>query len=115
LTAKELRLGTELYQRPAHRLERSRIYPSEIGNGLVIGRQTIEQPHELNVAPALALKPARRAHLVQVPVEIQSEQVARVIRRAAGRRRLCLCKAKLAKIQTSHEGIDPPDGVLRRH
>jgi hypothetical protein len=63
----------------------SAVVTPEISNRLMVGRETTDEPHHLDVALALALEPARRADLVEVTVNVELQQVARIIARTASR------------------------------
>jgi hypothetical protein len=65
----------------------SAVVAPEISNRLVVGRETADEPHHLDVALALALEAARRADLVEVTVDVELQQVARIIARPASRSR----------------------------
>jgi hypothetical protein len=56
----------------------------EIGDHAIAGRQTPQQPDHLGIAPCLSFQPARRAHLVEIAVQVKFQQIARVTRRLAG-------------------------------
>ena len=57
---------------------------AEVGNRLVIGSKPARQPHHLNVAPGLALKPPARLDPVEIAVNVELQQDRRMIRRTAG-------------------------------
>src|SRR5271170_620704 len=44
---------------------------AEVGNGLVIGSKAAGQPHHLNVAPGLTLKPAARLGRVEIALYVE--------------------------------------------
>ena len=44
--------------------------PAEVGDGLEVGCQSARQPHQLDVALALALEAAARLHSVQITVDV---------------------------------------------
>lgn len=52
-------------------------------DGIVVGPQVAQQPDKLYVAGAFQLKAAGRAHAVQVPVDVELEQVRGVVGRSA--------------------------------
>ena len=47
---------------------------AEVGDRLVVGDQPAEKPHQLDVAPSLALEPAARLHPVEITVNVQLQQ-----------------------------------------
>jgi hypothetical protein len=58
---------------------------AEIGNRFVIRDTPTGERHDLNVAPALALKPAARLNPIEITIDIELEQRRRMIRGPAGR------------------------------
>src|SRR5947208_7236262 len=59
------------------------MHPSELGDRLVVGLQTSQQPHHFHVALALGLQPPRRPHLPQIPVQVQLQQITRIVARSS--------------------------------
>ena len=57
---------------------------AEIGNRLVIGNQPAGEPHHLNVAARLTLKPAARLNPIEIAVDVELQQHRRMVRRPAG-------------------------------
>src|SRR5262249_18747921 len=57
-----------------HLADRRPVILAEIGNRLVIGNQPTREPHHLNVAPGLALKPTARLNPIEVAVDVQLQQ-----------------------------------------
>ena len=47
---------------------------AEVSNRLVIGNKTAREPHHLNVAAGLTLKPAARLNPIEIAVYIELEQ-----------------------------------------
>src|SRR5262249_43361475 len=73
------------------------------------------------LAARLARKPARRAHLVEVAVNVQLQKVRRMVRRLAhSLAPSSMAEPELLQIKTTHKRIDrphhilPPDIVLNR-
>ena len=72
------------------------------------------QPHQLDVALGLPLQPAAGGDLVDVAVDIDLQQHARVIRRPSGRLRHDAREPKCPQVQLADEHVDHPDRVLLR-
>src|ERR1700730_15428967 len=68
----------------AHLAYRSPVILAEIGNRLVIGNKPTGEPHDLNVAPSLTLKPAARLNPIEITVNVKLQQHRRMVRRPAG-------------------------------
>src|SRR5271166_934356 len=63
-----------------HLADRRPIILAEIGNRLVIRSQPTGEPHHLNVAPSLALKPPARLNPGEAAVEVELQQHRRMVR-----------------------------------
>ena len=55
-----------------HTLDGCAIVLAEIGNRLVIWSQAPRQPHQLDVAQSLALKPAARLDPIEIAVDVKT-------------------------------------------
>ena len=115
LAADQPLAAAEAHERRRHGAQRRALAAAELGDRLVIRGQPVEQPHQLDVALALALQTPRGPHLLQVAVQVQLQQVGRVVGRAARGRRLGLAEPQLHEVERSDEGIDDPADVVLRH
>jgi hypothetical protein len=108
------------YADPAAELDELRAGPPdgraivtpEIGDRLVIRHQAAGQPHQLDIAPGLALQSAAGGNLVQVAVDEELEQDRRVVARAPRPRRRRALKSQPGQIQLLDEQIDDPDQMI---
>jgi hypothetical protein len=82
------------------------IVAPEIGDGLVVGREAPCQPHQLDVAPGLALQPPTGGNAVQVAVNEELEQDRRVIAWPPRPRRRRPLEPKVGKVQLFDEQVD---------
>ena len=89
----------------------SAVVAAEVGDGFVIGRQASGQPHQLDVALALPLKPAAGLDAVEVAVDVQLQQHRRMITWPS-RRRGDHRKAKPIQIQRIDEGLDHSHRII---
>ena len=105
LAAQGDKLNTDLTDRPA-------IVFTEFGDRLVIRRQAAGQLHHFHVAPRLLLKPAARLNPVEVAVNIELQQHARMIARPAGCLRDNPAKAQAAKIKLIDKHVDHPHSII---
>jgi hypothetical protein len=85
---------------------------AEVGDRLVIRRQPAGQPHHLHIAPGFALKPAARLNPVEIAVDIELQQHARMIARPAGRLWLDPAKTKATEIKLIDKDIDHPHRIV---
>src|SRR5271157_4717249 len=74
---------------PTSRANRARlpVHPPELGDRLVVRPQPPQQPHHFHVALTLRLQPPRRAQLVPIPIQVQLQQVPRIVPRPPRLRR----------------------------
>jgi hypothetical protein len=87
----------------------------ELGNGLVVRIQTLQQPHQLHIAVALCLQPPRGAHLMQISIQIQLQQIARIVTRTPGRCGFGSREPKLFHLQPVDECVDHTAHMLVWH
>jgi len=69
--AQQIEAAGEQHKIPVRRLQPGRVGRAEIGDRAIGRRQAAQQPHQLHIAPRLALQPARRAHLVEIAVQVE--------------------------------------------
>jgi hypothetical protein len=50
----------------------------------VVGNQSTSEPHHLNIAACLTLKPPARLNPIEITVNVELEQHRRMVRRPAG-------------------------------
>src|SRR3984957_16901215 len=90
----------------------SAIVLAEVGNGLVVGYKPTRQPHHLNVAPGLVLKPPARLHPIEIAVNVKLQQHRGMIRGSAG----CLgsdpTKPKFGQIEFVDIDIDHANRIV---
>src|SRR3984957_12175203 len=95
-----------------HFADGSAIVLAEVGNRLVIGDEPASQPHHLNVAPGLVLKPPARLHPIEIAVNVKLQQHRRMIRGSAG----CLgsdpTKPKFGQIEFVDIDIDHANRIV---
>ncbi len=70
------------------------------------------QPHDLDSAPGLPLKPAARLNPVQLAVDIELQQHGRMIARSAGRQWFNSLKPELTEIELIDKHIDHPHRIV---
>ena len=84
LTTEEIQLTAEHHEVAKGRFEGGRVLAPKVGDGLEVGAQPAQQPDHLQVAAALRFQPSAGAHAVEVAVQVQLEQVARMVARPPG-------------------------------
>src|SRR6185295_11415570 len=83
----------------------------EISNGLEVGRQSSEQPNDLEIATGLALKAPARMHAVEIAVDVELQVHRRMVGGPAGLGSIDAVKAQTSKIETVDEGIDEANRI----
>src|SRR5579864_2603294 len=101
-------LAAEQHEGPACPHDPGCIVPPKVRNCFEVGGKPPQQPHQFDIAPALAFQLAARTNLVEVPVDIELQKIARVIAGPPGRRRCRSNQAEPEHIETFNKGIDHP-------
>ena len=70
---------THLDKLSARRADRRTVVLPEVCDGLEVWRQPSGQPHQLDIAAGLPLKPSTRSNLIDVAVNVDLQQHARMI------------------------------------
>ena len=115
LAAEQVELPAEQHEGPEHRPEGRAVVAPEVGDGLEVGLQASQQPDHLDVAVGLGLQAPARAHPVEVAVDVELQQIGRIVARPARRLRHHAGEAGGREIQLVHEGLDEADRVVRAH
>ena len=77
--------ATQFNKLNADLLDRSPAVLAEVGNRLVVRSEPAGQPHDLDIAPSLSLKPPARLNPIEIAVDVELQQDRRMIRRPARR------------------------------
>lgn len=105
----------ESHEDPARRREGRAILPAKVGDSLEVRRQPLQQPEHFKVAMAFPLQLARGANLVQIAIQVQLQQVRRIVRRSPRTLRLRLGKAQPGHIDPIHPEVDDTDQMILRN
>jgi len=81
----------------------------------MIWGQTMQQPHHFHVSPTLILQLPRRTDLLQVTIEIEFEQIARIVPRPPRVGPVCAFKPQPCYVQTIYKRIDHAANVVLRN
>src|SRR3974390_2262058 len=84
----QVELPAEHQEPCAGRADRRPVVAAEVGDGLEVRHQAASQPHQLDIALGLPLKPPARLDAVEIAVNVKLEQIARRIARASRRLRV---------------------------
>jgi hypothetical protein len=104
--------STHFNKPPARRADRRTVVLAEVRDGLEVRREPSGQPDQLDIAEGLPLKPPTRYNLVNIAVNIDLQQDARMIRRTPCRRRRNTLKSKSREVQFLDERLNDPNLVL---
>src|SRR6202158_3600404 len=77
--------ATQFNKLNADLLDRSPAVLAEVGNRLVVRSEPAGQPHDLDIAPSLSLKPPARLNPIEITVNVELQQDRGMIRRPARR------------------------------
>ena len=95
-----------------YRAESRAVVAPEIGDGLEVRLQVPQQPDHFEVATGLRFQPPARTHSVQIAVDVELQEIARGIARAAGRLRHDTGEPCRRKAEPINKGVDEPHRVL---
>jgi len=105
-------LAAQFYEARTHLAQRRPVIFAEVGDRLVIGRETAQQPHHFDIASGLSFKPAARLHPVQIAVNVELQENRRMIRRPARGRRIDPFKGHLGQIERVDKNVDYTNRIV---
>jgi hypothetical protein len=73
--------AAELYEGSTGSSERLAIVLAVIGNGLEVRLESIEQPHDFDIALAFGFETARGTNTLEIAIQVQLQQICRVVGR----------------------------------
>jgi hypothetical protein len=111
--AKQLPFFTEEGQGAKHVLEGGSLVLAKVRNRFEVGVECAEEPEACHVPGRFLLQAPAGADPVHVTVDVQLEQVARVIGGAPSRGGLHASKAEGVAVQTVDKGLNETHRVLR--
>jgi len=88
------------------------VLPVLAGQAREVGGETPEQPYQLEIAAGFLFQLAARADAIEVAVDIQLEEVGRVIGWAPGLLEDGVLEAETCQIKRVGKGIQEADGVV---
>ena len=86
-------------------LNKIQVEINQTGNRLEIRPQFPQQPHHLHIPPAFLLQPPARPNPVEVPVQVQLQQVSRIVRRPSCSLRLPILEPESLHVQTIYKHV----------
>ena len=109
---KQIKPAAQRDELGTHLADRLAIILAEVGDGLVIRRQTPGQPHNLNITQGFPFKAPARLNTIEVTVDIELQQNPGLIARPARCLRLDPVKAKITEIKFIDKNINNPNRVV---
>src|ERR1700688_3421671 len=91
------------------------MHAPELGNRLVIRRQPSQQPRQLNVPSALRFQSPRGTDLLPIAVQVELQQIVRIITRPPSLGRLGALKSPTRHVQPIDKCIDDPAYMIIRN
>src|SRR5262249_4936350 len=108
----QAKLSAERNKPRAYLAYRSSVILAKIGNRLVIRNQPTGEPHRLNVAPGLTLKPPARLNPVEIAVDVELQQHRWMVGGSSGCFRIDTAEAKLCKIELVDKDINRANRII---
>jgi len=90
------------------------IIVSAFGNRFVLGSELLQQPQQFDIAVRLLLQAAAGAQAIEVAVQVELQEITRMIRRASCGSGSDTLEAEGLKIEVIDEGIEKADRILCR-
>ena len=112
LPAEQVELPAQQHEFAEHRLESCAVVAPEIGDGLEVRLQVPQQPDHFEVATGLRLQPPARPHPIQIAIDVELQQIAGRIARAARRLRHDTGEPRRRKVQPINKGVDEPHRIV---
>src|SRR3954454_15879750 len=112
LATEQVQLLTKQRERAADLSDRHQVVLAKIGNGLEIGGELFEEPHDLEVAPSFWIQQAAGAQAIEIAIDVELEEVAGMVGRAAKRRGDSTCEAKLVQVKLVDKGVNKPNRIV---
>ena len=108
----QLELAADGHEASEDVADAGRVVVAEVSNRLEVRRQAPGQPHQLDVALALAFQASAGLNAVEVAVDVDLQQHRRVVGRAARGRGHRAFETQRRQIEFLDKRIDDPDRVV---
>lgn len=87
--------------------------PAKVGDGFVIRFQVPQQPDHFDVAVRLGFQPTARSHSIQISIQVELQQIGRIVTGTTRPLGLDAEKSGRLQIQPIDEGLDEPNRVAQ--
>ena len=116
LPADQIKLAAQQDELAVGRLERLGVGAAELGDGAVARAQALQEPDDFQVALGFGLQPAAGADAVQIPVEVELEQVGGRVGRLPRREpALGVAQTERRKVEGVDVDVDGPRQAVLAH
>ncbi len=112
LLAEEIQLTAQVNEAAESGLEGRGVLAPKVGNRLEVRPQPAQQPDHFQVAVTLRFQAARGAYPVQVAIEVELEQVTRMVAGPPGLLGLGAHEARLGQVEAVDERLDGTHRVV---
>ena len=109
----QIELTTQHHELTEHRLEGGTVVAAEVGDGLEVWLEVPQQPDGLDIAVRLGFQSPDRPDPVQVAIDVQLEQISRIVARATRCLWLYADEPVRAKVEPVDESLNEPDRIIR--
>jgi hypothetical protein len=113
LAPEQVELTTQHHELAEYRFEGGTVVTTEVGDGLEVRLEVPQQPDDLDIAVCLGFKAPARPDPVQVAIDVELEQISRIVARATRCLWLYADEPGRAKVEPVDESLDEPDRVVR--
>jgi len=114
VSAEELKLLAKEGELPADQADGLAVIPSEVCDGLEIGRETFDEPHDFDVAMRFPFQLTAGAYAVEIAIEVELQEITRVIRRSTGILENSMGETHLIQVKGVEECVDKANGAFLR-
>jgi hypothetical protein len=90
------------------------MHSPELGNRLVVGIETLQQPHDFHIPAALCFQAPGRADLIQIAIEIKLQQCAGIVSRPASVGWFGSFESESLHVELLDKRVHNPTHVIKR-
>src|SRR5207302_7269423 len=112
LAAKQFQLLAQLRELLTNPLDGLQVVAPKVSDRFEVRAELSQQPHHFDVDFRLALQHSRRAHSIQISVQVEPQKVARIVSRPPRLRRLRPPESQLGQIETGNKRIDEANRIV---
>ena len=111
-TSVQAEFAAQRYKAPEHLAKRPAVVAPEIRDGLEVGPEATQKPDHLEVSVGLHLQAPAGTDAVEVPIDVELQEIARIVPRSSCRFRLYAPEAGSLQIKAIDERVDEAHRVV---